>query len=338
METEMRPIGYALSGCTHDFLMFVVMETTLAKVNNFYFIKHPTNPKTCVLCRTFRTQPYNPEMITGRTGPLAGKKGRPAEYGKKLEYTVAFAEILGYYDENHKWRTLEVAPAPWDYIYEPSEEALKQFFIPEKFAADALILEIGKVRGTGIPVYMDLNSIAKGHMFVAGMTRSGKSSFLINLVAKASQLKPRPRFVIFDKRGEYGALTKFGATALPYDKFTPMITDPNFFIAKLGIKGREKDAVAAAIRDLISNNEALTKENVIAKCQAILDEGVIYKTTDSQAKALRTIQWCLNSKGDFIEETVNPLDIIESIKSNSTLIIDFSVIQTSKNNREPLAT
>ena len=324
METGLKPIGYALSGCAHDFLIFVVMETAQAKVNNFYFIKHPANADIAVLTRTFRTQPYNPEMMTGRTGPLAGKKGRLAEYGKKLEYTVAFAEILGYYDENHKWRTLEMAPAPWDYVYEPSEEALRQFFIPEKFAQDALMLEVGKVRGTNIPVYMDLNTVAKGHMFVAGMTRSGKSSFLINLVAKASKLKPRPRFVIFDRRGEYGALTNYGAKVFQYDKFTPTITNHDFVVTKLGVKGKEKDAVAAAVQDLIDSDGELTKKRILARCQEILDQGVIYKTTDSQAKAYKTIEWCLENKGDFLEEKIKSLDVVASIKDNSTLIIDFS--------------
>jgi DNA helicase HerA-like ATPase len=325
MESELKPIGYALSGCTHDFLIFVVMETAQVKVNNFYFLKHPISDDIVVLARTFRTQPYNPEMITGRTGPLAGKKGRLAEYGKKLEYTVAFAEILGYYDENHKWRTLEMSPAPWDYVYEPSEEALRRFFIPEKFAQDALTLELGKVRGTNIPVYIDLNAVAKGHMFVAGMTRSGKSSFLINLVAKASKLKPRPRFVIFDRRGEYGALTNYGATVFQYDKFTPTISSPDFIVAKLGVKGKEKDAVMAAVQDLIDNDGVLMKERILARCQEILDQGVIYKTADSQAKAYKTIQWCLENKGGFLEEKAKSLDVIESIKGNSTLIIDFSI-------------
>ncbi|MHA1710787.1 MAG: hypothetical protein ACTSUS_01775, partial [Candidatus Freyarchaeota archaeon] len=108
-DAYMKPIGYALSGCTHDTLTFVAIETERVKVNHFYFIEHPANPEIPVLTRTFRIQPYNPEMITGRTGPLAGKKGRKADYGKRLEYTVAFAEILGYYDERRRWRTLEVA-------------------------------------------------------------------------------------------------------------------------------------------------------------------------------------------------------------------------------------
>jgi hypothetical protein len=228
---------------------------------------------------------------------------------------VAFAEILGYYDENHKWRMQEMAPEPWDYVYEPSEEALKQFFVPERFAQDALTLELGKVRGTNIPVYIDLNAVAKGHMFVAGMTRSGKSSFLVNLVAKASKLKPRPRFVIFDRRGEYGALKGYGAVVFSYDKFTPMITNPDFVVAKLGVKGKEKDAVGAAVQELVDNDGMLTKERILEKCQEILDQGVVYKT----------IQWCLENKGDFLEQKTKSLDVIESIKDNATLVIDFSI-------------
>lgn len=210
-------------------------------------------------------------------------------------------------------------------MYEPSEEALKRFFIPEKFARDALTLEIGRLRGTNIPVYIDLNAVAKGHMFVAGMTRSGKSSFLINLVAKASKLRARPRFVIFDRRGEYGALTNYDARVFQYDKFTPKVTDPDFIVAKLGVKGKEKDAVTVAVQDIIDSDEVLMKERILAKCQEILDQGVIYKTADSQAKAYKTIQWCLENKGDFLEEKAKSFDVIDSIRDNSASIIDFSI-------------
>ena len=44
-----KPVGYALSGCTHDFLSFVVMEDSRVKVNYFYFIDHPSNPDLLVL-------------------------------------------------------------------------------------------------------------------------------------------------------------------------------------------------------------------------------------------------------------------------------------------------
>jgi len=323
--SEVKPIGYALSGCTHDSLIFVVMEEAQVKVNYFYFIEHPVNPDTWVLVRTFRTQPYNPEMITGRTGPLAGKKGRRAEYGKRLEYTVAFAEILGYYDEKGKWRMMEVAPSPWDLVYEPSEEALRRFFVPKIREADVLLLEIGKARGTNIPVYIDLNSIAKGHMFVAGMTRSGKSSFIINMVAKASRLKPRPHFVIFDIRGEYNSLKRYGAKMLPYTKFTPSISDPNVIADKLELKGKERSLLIEAVRSLQNEGVEITRDNIRARVEEILEQGVVYKTRKSQEKALTGIEWFLDNKGAFIDERLEPLDVISEIKNNFALIIDFSV-------------
>mgnify|MGYP001058425362 CR=1 FL=1 len=324
-ELESRPVGYALSGCTHNYLNFVVMEDARVKVNYFYFIDHPANPGMQVLVRTFSIQPYNPEMITGRTGPLAGKKGRRADYGKRLEYTIASAEILGYYDEKGRWRTMEVAPSPWDYIYEPNEEALKNFFIPKKVEADALMLEIGKARGTNIPVYIDLNSVAKGHMFVAGMTRSGKSSFIINLVAKASRLKPKPHFVIFDMRGEYNGLRRYGATMLPYMKFTPLISEPKIIADKLELKGKEATVFIDATRAILSEGLKLTRESLLAKTDEILSRGAVYKTERSQEKAYETIKWTLETKGGFIDKETKPLDVIEEVKSNFALIVDFSV-------------
>jgi len=330
MEAEpksyMKPIGYALSGCTHDLLNFVVMEDEKVRVNNFYFIDHPLNPEIKVLVRTFRVQPYNPEMITGRTGPLAGKKGRRADYGKKLEYTIASAEILGYYDERGKWRMMEVAPSPWDYVYEPTEEALKRFFIPERRAEDVLLLEIGKVRGTNIPAYIDLNLVAKGHMFVAGMTRSGKSSFVINLVAKASRLKPKPRFVIFDRRGEYGGLIKYGARRIPYNRFTPPITDPNIIASKLGLRGTEKTVIIEAARSIMSDEMEMSRELLLERAESIINQGRIRGTRneESRIKVLSSIRWAIENYGEFIDKQITPLDIIEEIKRNFALIIDFS--------------
>jgi hypothetical protein len=325
IEPKIKPVGYALSGCTHDFLSFVVMEEERAKVNYFYYIKHPANPDINVLARTFKTQPYNPEMMTGRTGPLAGKKGRRADYGKRLEYTIAFAEIIGYFDEKGRWRMMEVAPSPWDYVYEPSEEALRSFFIPDNIASDALMLEIGKVRGTKIPVYIDLNAVAKGHMFVAGMTRSGKSSFIINLVAKASRLKPQPHFVIFDRRSEYGGLAKYGAKLLPYMIFTPGITDPKTIVDKLELKGKERSVALDAMRAMLSEGAKITRDGILAEVEEILRQGAVYKSSESQEKCLAGIKWFLENKGDFIDQQAKPLDVVEEIKKNYTLIVNFAV-------------
>jgi len=321
----MREIGYALSGCYQSFLSFVVFEGEKVSVNNFYFIAHPHDPELPVLCRVFRIQPYNPEMELGRTGPLAGKKRRKADYGKKLEYVIGFAEILGYYDREGKWRMMEVAPSPWDAVYEPTEDALKQFLLRQQFAQDALIVEIGKFRGTKIPVYFDLNAVAKAHMFVGGMTRSGKSSFIINLIAHSSNLNPRPRFVIFDRRGEYGALRKYGAEMIPYTKFTPPILDPKLIVEKLGLKRTEKDAVTQAIQELLEGESKPSRETILSKTEEIIRKGALIKKTETQEKAIESIKWILNTRGEFIDSSQEPLDIIQKIAKSPCIIVDFSV-------------
>lgn len=175
MNKNLDVVGYALSGCTQDRLIFVVMENREVKVNEFYVLKHPLMEEKYVLTRVFRIQPYNPEMMTGRTGPLVGRKGKRAEYGRRLEYEIAYAEILGYYGERGKWRSMEVASHPWDPIYRPDEKVLSEFLSGVEAKYQVFPVKIGKIRGMNIPVFVDLNSIAKGHMFVAGMTRSGKS-------------------------------------------------------------------------------------------------------------------------------------------------------------------
>jgi len=318
----MKEIGYALSGCTQDFLSLVVVETEKVKVNNYYFVKHPITGQN-VLVRIYQIRPYNPEMITGRTGPLAGKKGRAAKYGKRLEYQVAFAEILGFYDEEHRWRGLEVAPSPWDVIYEPNESELKEFFVPAEASVEAHHLEIGKVRGTKIPIYIDLNTVAKGHIFVAGMTRSGKSSFVINLAAKASGLKPRPRFIILDRRGEYGALTKYGAKVEPYTRFRPPIEDGEVIAEMLGVSRDEKKIVVNAVNDLAEEGKLITKSTLRGKMHSVAPS--IIRNDERRESVLEFLDGILDRKGRFLEEQSVPANIVDAVLKTHILVIDFSV-------------
>jgi len=167
-------IGYVLSGCDQRVIPFVVREGYKVVVNGYYFIKHPLSGDrfTPVLLRVFKITPYNPEMGLGGFGPIAGKKGEKAQYGKGLEYDVAFAEALGYIREDGKWVRLECAPGTWDPVYQPEPHELQEFYmeIMKGGRRDCLNICIGRLKGSNVPIYLDLNSIAKGHMFVAGMS------------------------------------------------------------------------------------------------------------------------------------------------------------------------
>ena len=170
----MIEIGYVLSGCDQRIIPFVVKEGYKVVVNGYYFIKHPLSGDrfTPVLLRVFKITPYNPEMGLGGFGPIAGKKGEKARYGKGLEYDVAFAEALGYIREDGKWVRLECAPGTWDPVYQPEPHELQEFYmeIMKGGRRDCLNIRIGRLKGSNVPIYLDLNSIAKGHMFVAGMS------------------------------------------------------------------------------------------------------------------------------------------------------------------------
>jgi len=321
--SDSREVGYALSGCRQDFLSFVVFEGEKVSVNNFYFVRHPFNPEIPVLCRVFQVRPYNPEMELGRTGPLAGKKRRRADYGKKLEYTVAFAEVLGYYNERGRWRRMEVAPSPWDAVYQPSEEALSKLL--SRQSGGGLTVEVGKIRGTSIPIRLDLNAVAKGHLFVAGQTRSGKSSFTLNLIARSSKLNPKPRFLVFDRRGEYGALERYGAKVIPYIKFTPPIIDPEALTRKLGLKRVEKEAVFMAVTRILKEGRRLSRRSVLEETRRIVDEEGLVKKEETKRKVLEAIKWHLENKGEFIDSTREPLNVIEEIKRSFCIVVDFSV-------------
>lgn len=61
---------------------------------------------------------------------------------------------------------------------------------------------IGSVIGSPIPVTMDLDAAATGHVVILGMTKMGKTTFALRLAAALAASRP---VVILDQTGEYGA-------------------------------------------------------------------------------------------------------------------------------------
>jgi len=329
----LRQIGYVLSGCNQNRVSFVVMEDAEVYVNGYYFINHPLSPVgefNPVLLRVHKITPYNPEMTVGSFGPIAGKKGEKAYYGKKLEYLVAWAEVLGYISWDGKWRRLECSPNTWDSVYEPNQEELKGFFL--KLSGRRLIdrtdfpVKIGRHRGLDMPFYLDLNAIAKGHMFVAGMTRSGKSTFVLNLMARSLEQEPKPRFIVFDRRCEYSLLTKYGAVMLPYFRFVPRaeLVSPELVASRLGLDPRRSDGrlLCEALNSIRAEGLELTVKNVLRKCVEISP----YLLSRGRDSVLAKIRWVLDKRGSQLFGIEHkPLNIIETVYRNPAVIVDFSV-------------
>jgi len=329
-----------MSGCSQSIAPFVVKEGRKAFIHQYYFLPHPIRSTrdgkggystiVPVLARVFRVTPYNPEMNVGSFGPIAGKKGERAQYGKTLEYEIAWAEILGYVTERGKWYRLECSPGTWDPVYEPTEAEVRSFFSLLSgggASADSppYMLRVGHHRGLKIPVYLDLNALARGHMFVSGMTRSGKSSFVLNLMARALELTPKPHFVILDRRSEYSVLTKYGAAVISYKSFLPRTGrfSGEALSSRLGFNPRTGPGklVAEAVDVLASEGEEITGTSLIAKAREIAP---LVLARDREG-ALARIQWAVRTRGGFLDEAKERVDLVEAVRSSEILIIDFSV-------------
>lgn len=326
----MKEIGYVMSGCSQRIIPFVVKEDEKAFVNKYYFIPHPTKSSKDrfipVLIRVFKVMPYNPEMSCGQPGPVAGKKGEPARYGKHLEYEIAWAEALGYFDDK-EWSYLECSPETWDPVFEPDEEEIKRFFEESilNTSAQPHMVQIGYHKGLKVPFFLDLNAIARGHLFVAGMTRSGKSSFVMNLIRKSMELDPQPNFVIFDRRGEYHPLMKYGAVVIPYYKFLDKasILLGSFVALKLGFDSKTSagKTIIEAIERLRDEKREINRESLLDELQEVAH----FAIARGRESVLERIRWAVKTKGDFLDEKMDKFDIVAMASVTPIVIIDFSV-------------
>ncbi len=171
----MKVVGYTLHNCSPRRILFVVKRDSKVKLGQYFMLKHPYL-EVPVIIRVFDIRSMNYGMETGRIGALAGSIGITAGFGKELEYLVAICEPLGYVHDG-KFRSLDVAPPTWSEIYKADVELLRGFigYLLNSHGSGGIMVPIGKVEGLEMPYALDLDRVARGHMFVAGMTRSGKS-------------------------------------------------------------------------------------------------------------------------------------------------------------------
>ncbi len=171
----MRVIGFTLAESDIQKVLFVKKNDESVKVGDFCVIEHPLyhDGAKLVLMRVSNLKPINPEMTLGALGALAGSRGLELQAGTQLEYIVGECEVLGYVDSG-RFMYLEAPPPTWTPVYKPDSYTLRQFF--ESYASHSKAkVPVGTISGVGAAFWVDLDAIARGHAFVAGMTRSGKS-------------------------------------------------------------------------------------------------------------------------------------------------------------------
>lgn len=191
-------VGHVISRSTARRVMFVVLKGAKLSLGDFCVIDHPREGAS-VFLRVREIQTINEEVELGKAGLIASSSGLVSDYSSELEYLIADCEVLGYRDpESGRIKPLEAPPSTLSRVMRPDPRELAGFLAPS--FSQGLPLTVGRVKGTRVPFSMDLAAVARGHMFVTGMTRSGKSVTGDSLV------------VIYDsKRGEYfiGPIEKF---------------------------------------------------------------------------------------------------------------------------------
>lgn len=166
-------VGHVISRSTPRRVIFVALKGAKLSMGDFYVIDHPWEGLP-VFLRVREIQTINEEVELGKAGLIASSSGLISNYSSELEYLIADCEVIGYRDPGSgRIRPLEAPPPTLSKVMRPEASELSSFLAPP--FSQGLPLRVGRVKGTGVPFSIDLAAVARGHMFVTGMTRSGKS-------------------------------------------------------------------------------------------------------------------------------------------------------------------
>jgi len=317
-----EPVGWVIDNSAHDSFSFVVVEGKQVEFGNYYIVKHPSKGVD-VLTRAVVINYKNPEMDLTRYGPRYAKKGLKLPSSDQ-EILVATAEPLGYFDGN-KFRPLEVPPSTWTPVYEATEEDLKKFIEPYEAG---YYLRTGNLRNLKIPISLDINGLVKGHCFVCGMTRSGKSTFLLSIAAIGKkELDPPMHMIIFDRRGEYIPLVeKAGGKLFAYTEFTKPFKemDPTDVASMLKVDKTLLTLTASAIEKMQS--DGVTKPTVDELKDYIVKEIDTKGAAQHKQRYKSIIEDNLKKYGPDIEKLpTEAKDPVKIVRENELSLIDFSV-------------
>ncbi len=303
-------VGYVNSPSTTSFFEFILREKI--RVGEYILVRHPLEA-AYLLARVVGGTAKD-ESIEG-VGVHLVKEGK--KLGKELAFTAMKAEVLGYIREG-EYR-------PPDFPVPPGEEVLrakKEDVEPFLHKGDGFTLSVGVDPYSDLPVELDLNWLTKGHLGVYGMTRSGKTSFVLRLIKSGLDLVAPARFLIHDRYGEYSPLENYGVR-LRYDELLSVQQmDISQLALRLGLDPTSKSEKAAveSILELLEEGE-LTIDGVAERMK---ERGVREDLIKKVRSRLET-KWVREELEKLSSLTEDPPDLIELLRKNNVIIIDYSV-------------
>ncbi len=232
-EEEVKEVvGYVLSdSCTETF-NFVVMEEKRVSKNQYVVVPHPhernaDGKPVMVLCRVLNGRYINPETEDGGYVTLLLSKTGMMFGGREQEILVFECQLLGYIHSSDSYSEFRPVsdPIPTLYpVFEVDEKFISKFFNFKQQQEDAGRLIVGKDAHANQDIFLEMNNLIKGHLLITGMTRSGKSTFALNLIFSGVTSNPPMRFIVYDRNNEYIGLKKL----IPEDKI--VIIDYRHFL------------------------------------------------------------------------------------------------------------
>ncbi len=162
-----------MSRSTPSRVNFVIRRESRVGIGSFVATVHPWYPEAVLMMRVHNIYSVNEEMDVGRTAVMASSLGVNSDFQNDLEYLIAECEVLGYkIPGSNKLYKLEAPPSTSSPVFLPDKEMVNEFF---RYGRQSLGVVVGRIKGTDVLFSMDLDGIARGHLFISGMTRSGKS-------------------------------------------------------------------------------------------------------------------------------------------------------------------
>lgn len=251
------------------------------------------------------------------------------EAKNKSDMIIGTALQLGVWDEkNNRFEKYGWVPS----INTPVHIASR----PKLAKLEEGIIELGKVPNTDFPVLMDINTAITHHMAVLGITGTGKSVFVRELIRKYITNSNR-KIIIFDFTGEHK--TKFSEAKILFDANT-LNTIYNHFktINAQMDSGYKKDpniieneTKAVKLEILRILNDFVQSEDTISIIET--------PTVDNNTNMLDFISYCFKAifsiaKKDLITKQLPQLCIV--VEEAHTIIPEWNFVADAKGNNHAI--
>ncbi|MFQ5710592.1 MAG: ATP-binding protein [Candidatus Geothermarchaeales archaeon] len=313
----MDEIGVVVSPSGMNVFELVLTERAGLTRGDYCVFKHPVSGSLC-LARIFAGSAKNPEMFSLSFGALLAKRG--IKMGNEQEVVVLKAEALGYMDADGSFNRMDFPPSPGSTVHRADETLIRHFLKYQR----GLQIDVGVDPYSGIPIQLSLDLLTKGHVSICGMTRSGKTSFVMSLIEACSTKVPAGRFLVFDRYGEYNPLVANGmARILDYRELQSLQSLRRETIASMFGLTTERASgrfLATAVRDIIQYGGEIDRENILSLAEKHVKR--------DRSRILGEIEASLNRHRKNLEKLTNMSyespSVVRLLTEKPVIIIDLS--------------